>query len=250
MHHNIFNPIKEYNNYIVDKAQENQDKRKKEMGEYIPASQSGMCHRKHFYLALGQERKPFVKSSLRIMRLGTVMGEEFENAMNYWYNQTPANGGSLYQEIYMTSDTLGIAGHMDLLFVHDRIGYLYDWKTANSFKFKMLFNSFDGNPSINYELQLASYGLLAVEEGLCDEIAHLGLLYYNKDNSVIKQKEVPLEYIERAKMYWDDVKISTNNLTNPPQFGLGKSPVYKWECGNKGKYCDYSHVCPSPLLQK
>ena len=255
MHHDTFNPIKEYNNYIIDKAKQNQEKRKREMGGYIPASQSGMCHRNHFYLSEGQDRKPFVKSSLRIMRLGTVMGEEFEKAMNYWFeklnwNEDKKYHGEIHQEVYMTSDTLGIAGHMDLLFVYNRVGYLYDWKTANSFKFKMLFNSFDGSPSINYELQLASYGLLAMEEGLCDSIAHLGLLYYNKDNSVIKEKLVPLEYMDKTKMYWDSVKESTNNLTNPPQFGLGKSPVYKWECGNKGKYCDYSHVCPSPLLQK
>ena len=130
MHHDTFNPIKEYNNYIIDKAKQNQEKRKREMGGYIPASQSGICHRKHFYLSEGQDRKPFVKSSLRIMRLGTVMGEEFEKAMNYWFeilnwNEDKKYHGDIHQEVYMTSDTLGIAGHMDLLFVYNIVGYLF-----------------------------------------------------------------------------------------------------------------------------
>ena len=151
-----------------------------------------------------------------------------------------------FREVYLQSKKLGVGGHMDLLLVDkDNKGYLWDWKTANSFKFKTIFGRKDYGPvSNNYELQVATYGLLIEENKLCDEIVHLGLLYYNKDTSVIKEKLVDLSYMRKAEEYWLNVKNDTNTFLTEPNFGIGKVPVYKWECG---KYCSYSHICESPF---
>ena len=143
-------------------------------------------------------------------------------------------------EDFLQSDKYMVGGHMDLLIVDTNTGKarVWDWKTANSFKYKMVFNGGFGNPSTNYELQVATYGLLAIDNGLCTEIEHLGLLYYNKDNSIIKEKVVPLEYMDKCEKYWAEVKT----IQNEPNYGLGKVPVYKWECG---KYCPYTDYCDS-----
>ena len=120
-------------------------------------------------------------------------------------------------------------------------GYLYDWKTSNSFKFKNIFSGKNSNPSINYELQLGTYALIAVEMGLCDSIVHMGLVYYSKNDSKMQEKQVSRDMIEAAERYWKDVSLS---CLGEPSFEEGKSPVYKWECG---KYCNYALICPSPL---
>ena len=237
-----YNPIDMYTDYVVAEAAKNKEKRAKENTGYLEASQAGMCYKKHWYRQQNQEPKPFVKSSLKIMRLGTVMGDEFDKGPRHWIEQQDTDV-ELYSEVLMKSETLNVAGHMDLLIVEpDGKGYLWDWKTANSFKYKMIFNANGaGSPSVNYELQVATYGLLAIENGLCKTIEHLGLIYYNKDNSSMKEKIVDLNYMEKARKYWLDIPVVE------PNYGMGKVPVYKWECG---KYCNYSHVCGSPFLTK
>ena len=49
--------------------------------------------------------------------------------------------------------------------------------------------------------------------------------------------------MQKCENYWLDI----NKDGVEPNFGLGKVPVYKWECG---KYCNYSNVCNSPYNTK
>ena len=257
----MLDPIKIYNRYVKKEAEENKEARKIKNEGYLEASSAGMCHKKHYYRMIGATPKDIQLSSLKIMRLGTIMGQDFEDSMRDWIcseenicsdeesykrpNSEQIGRYKVYMEDFLQSNRLMVGGHMDLMIVDTTTGKarVWDWKTANSFKYKMVFNGGFGNPSTNYELQVATYGLLAIENGLCTEIEHLGLLYYNKDNSIIKEKVVPLEYMEKCENYWLDI----NKDGIEPNFGLGKVPVYKWECG---KYCNYSNICGSPYNTK
>ena len=209
------NPITAYEEWVAMENDTNQEIRKKNDG-YMSASSAGMCHKKHFYSMQKVETRPFEKKSLLIMRLGTVMGQDFVKYFDYLSEDSPV---TCFREVYLNSKELGVGGHMDLLLVDENNkGWLWDWKTANSFKFKTVFQGGYGSPSTNYELQVSTYGLLALENKLCEEIAHLGLLYYNKDNSTIKEKIVDLNYMDKAEKYWRDVKASTNSFLTEPMF--------------------------------
>ena len=72
--------------------------------------------------------------------------------------------------------------------------YVYDIKTINSWSWRFKFGrKKESKPSIHQELQLGTYGYGVKEEfGRCDG---LFLLYYNKDNSDIRQAEVDLDFI-------------------------------------------------------
>jgi len=114
--------------------------------------------------------------------------------------------------------------------------YVYDIKTINSWSWRFKFGRKKENkPSIHQELQLGTYGFAIREEfGRCDG---LFLLYYNKDNSDVKQLEVGLEFIDQSYNYWTRVQdLHKNGL---PSLQEGESPVMEWEC----KYCQYKDLC-------
>ncbi len=133
-----------------------------------------------------------------------------------------------------------------MVLVENGIGKMYDWKTCNSFKFKHIING--NHTSENYELQVGTYSLMALEMGLCKEINHMALLYYSKNDSKMKEHIISDDAIDKAKAYWKDVEYNVRMKGEPLmkdiEFKEGVAPVYKWECG---RYCDYSLVCPSPL---
>ena len=114
--------------------------------------------------------------------------------------------------------------------------YVYDIKTIGSWSWRFKFGRKKENkPSIHQELQLGSYGFAIREEfGRCDG---LFLLYYNKDNSDVRQLEVGLEFIDQSYNYWTRVQDLHKNGLPPLQ--EGEAPVMEWEC----KYCQYKDLC-------
>ena len=114
--------------------------------------------------------------------------------------------------------------------------YVYDIKTIGSWSWRFKFGRKKENkPSIHQELQLGSYGFAIKEEfGRCDG---LFLLYYNKDNSDVRQLEVDLDFINQSYNFWTKVQdLHRNGL---PHLQDGESPVMEWEC----KYCQYKDLC-------
>ena len=234
------NPIEVYNDYLIKKDAEHQIERKKDNPNSFEASSAGLCMKKHYYKKIEAPKKPVDSDSLRIMRLGTIMGEDFAKALD----GIDSPNTEIYQELLVESKKLGVVGHLDLLIVEDGKGYLYDWKTANSFKFKKVFTSTETN---NSALQVGTYANAVLEMGVCEEIVHMGLLYFNKNDSKMKELILNMDNIDKAKKYWE----STNKLVKyaiddqmEPEWATGSVPVYKWECG---KYCNYSKICNCPL---
>ena len=101
----------------------------------------------------------------------------------------------------------------------------------------------DKNPSINYELQLATYGIgLGNEYDITD--VDLSIMWYNKDTSAMREENVSNLYMEEAFNYWTELNEVNDNISQPEELIPGKDenvPVYNWEC----KYCEFQgKYCP------
>ena len=114
--------------------------------------------------------------------------------------------------------------------------FVYDIKTIGSWSWRFKFGrKKESKPSIHQELQLGSYGYAIREEfGRCDG---LFLLYYNKDNSDVKQLEVDIDFIDQSYNYW--IRVQDLHRNGLPSLQDGESPVMAWEC----KYCQYKDLC-------
>jgi len=243
---NVPNPLDIYNLYLNKLDKETMVKRKEDANGHYFASGAGLCIVKHYYDFKGVDKKEKDNTSKRLLRLGTIVGNDFEDAMQ-WYNDGSV-GFTLHTEGHIVDDDYNISGHFDLLIVNDDTGegYLYDYKTANSYKFKMLFGrNPDSSPSTNYEYQLGTYGMmLNKSDTYCDKIVYMANLYINKNNSVVKTKEASLDYIDFAEGYWKSVNKYRGD--KKPDFG-SFAPAYSWECN---KYCDFLDICDSPLKKQ
>ena len=70
----------------------------------------------------------------------------------------------------------------------------------------------------------------------------MSLLYYNKDNSTMRESVVPLTYVDQARRYWHT--INEEHSKGLPLFKLGTSPVHKWVCN----YCQFKDHCNPPNI--
>ena len=117
-------------------------------------------------------------------------------------------------------------------------------KTAADYSFKKLFGQVKAysNPMQHHEMQLATYGYGVKEQfGRLDAMY---LLYYNKNNSVMNWKQVPLPLLSTSYMFWANVK--KEHSKGLPGFRDGVSPVMKWECN----YCQFADHCETPYRTK
>ena len=210
------------------------------MDKWYGGSSSGSCRRKLFYKVNSYEKTNATnQSSLRKMRLGTIFHEDMEQALEMFNNKSEENDwdkGKFHIESELRVPELNLRGFSDAIF-EDTDGkiYLYDFKTAGSFPWKLKFGK-SGNPNDErYALQLGSYGL-AVKENF-GRLDGMALVYYNKDNSDMRTVQVPLHYMEKAKAWWTE----TNNVhaKGLPALKPGENPSAAWECN----YCDWKNLC-------
>ena len=235
-----------YRDHLLNENETNRQNRYEGKESYYSGSGSGFCSRQHYYKCIAQEKKsnePNSKS-MRIMRLGTIWHDDIERALTslpeeqYWmYNLK-----KIYHEQEVVLEDINVRGHYDALFVTEDDEYLlYDFKTVGSFPWKLKFgrNGEKQEIGIKHELQVATYGI-AVKRRF-RRIDGLYLLYYNKDNSSLKEVSVPLSRIDDAMEYW--TSVNAEHEEGLPEINLGISPVEKWECN----YCDWHTLC-SPNL--
>ena len=77
-----------YSQYMDAKQEENRKERYEGMEDYYHASGAGFCSRKLYYQSIEKAKetnKPNAKSS-RIMRLGTIVHNDFEEALSLYNN--------------------------------------------------------------------------------------------------------------------------------------------------------------------
>ena len=216
-----------YDDHLLNKNEAHRKKRYDGKEQWFHASASGMCMRKHYFQHIAKVKpKPVNEDTMRLFRLGDLVHEDIQNALREYAEN---NGSKIYIEKEIQLPEVNVRGFLDIIVIDD--GILYDIKTCNSWKWKNLFGRYpDPNPSINYHLQLGTYGWW-YEKSSRKKLKKLCLLYYNKDTSKMRELDVSTSYIKSAKEYWIDAN-ERYEKGNPP-IELGVAPTYKWECNRQ-----------------
>ena len=249
-----------YAEYIDHKNKENVDARYSGEKRYFHASATGTCLRKHFFRINGvEESDQSTLVSNRIMRLGTIVHNDYENALKFQNEQKDKfidNNNTINSTIYSSKIEListegeiqipefGVRGFYDAVF-QMKTGevYLYDFKTIRSYPYRMKFGRDKSNIAKDNDLhsqQISTYGI-AIEKEF-GRLDGMFLYYYNKDSSVCKEVEVPLHYMDVARESWAEVQESCLGSV-PPPVKVGSSPKFNWEC----KYCNFITHCQETI---
>ena len=271
-----------YSEFLDSKNEEYKEKYKG-LEKSFSASAAGHCYKKHMFKITGAPQKEIEARSQRILRLGTIVHQDFEDAIKHYIN----NGTDLYATstsgkgkptVYYTRVSgeqdktfyvehridipkYNVVGHLDFAVAdkNNKDVYVYDYKTAASFKWSLKFGRKykDKNPNFNYEMQLSTY-LLGLQKHF-EEIdfqaksVQMSIIWYNKDTSRMREEIIQLDYVDMAKSYWEELNewrkeiekqdpnledYKSVNLTIPRFKEVGV-PFQDWEC----KYCPYEHIC-------
>jgi len=218
---------------------------------YSPSS-AGSCIKQHLFKELKTERDPLDQSSKFAMRYGNIIHDELQSSLKN-YLKVPENS-ILMIEKFLSNEELNLRGFVDILIWNpiENTGEIIDIKTIKAYKWQRMFGqkkNRDPNPSRKYELQLGSYGIM-FESELKSKVKELSLIYYRKDDGMMKKIIVPIRYLDLATEYWEEVKYVLRDTDgNPENLIPGESinvPVETWECN----WCSYASKCNSPFRKK
>ena len=149
------------------------------------------------------------------MRLGTLVHEDLEKAIDFYQKKHSDifndKAFKIYSEHQIRLPELKVVGHLDIAIRADKL-YVYDFKTAHSFKWRKMFGRVknrDPMPSVNYQLQLGTYALgMMKESDTKEDNVEMGLIWYKKDDSTIKQQIIENNWIDNAYYYWTELYLS------------------------------------------
>ena len=199
---------------------------KKVKGRYLGneswyhSSVSGMCLRKHYFgSAMQVEEPPRDVNTYRLFRLGEIVHTDIQTAVTLYAQQ---NGLPIFIENELRLDDLNVRGFIDLGFLEN--GMLYDIKTCNAWRWKLLFGR-NANPkevTKNYALQLGTYGLWFKRK--YGYLNGLVLVFYNKDNSRMREYVLDLDCVDKAEEYWKNTHqiITESKKENKPPIQTSK----------------------------
>jgi len=255
-----------YQDYLLVKNEENRKERYDGNEGWYHASGAGLCSRKLYFESVekAQPTNPPNKSSMRKMRVGTILHQDIQDSLilyNNIYNNISQDNiehnisqNNITQEYNVKFDvegeirlpSLNVRGFYDVVskdFSADKDTpkiKLYDIKTTASFSFARKFSSKLSSPqeNRNHYLQLGTYGLGLREK--YGDIDQMSIIYYNKDNSTMREVVVPNMFIDEAKRYW--YSINEEHSKGLPGFNFGTSPANNWICG----YCQFKSRCNPP----
>ena len=248
---------------FIDLKQEDNNKERYEGNEHwYHASGAGSCSRKLYFQSVEkiQPSNAHDDKTKRLLRLGSVIHDDIQSSLtrahartfkgtsNKSLNKEKENKNKekeieFHVEGEVTIDELNVRGFYDIV-AKDNTSpeqpvYLYDIKTCGGWSWKMKFGKKKQlNPSIQYELQLGTYGY-AIKQ-LFGRLDGMFLYYYNKDTSDMRAVEVPLTYVSRAYLCWKN--INDEHKQGLPNFRVGVSPVQGWQCN----YCQFKDLCNPP----
>ena len=228
-----------YHEFLLAEGVKHKEKYDKFSG-WFSASSAGSCHRKQWYKINNYEETPPEIRPLRVMRLGTIVHRDLEQAVSLYSTSNKMDDVTIYSEYRVEIPEINVVGHLDLAVSHADKLYVYDVKTAHSFKWKKIFGrNVDPNPSVNYQLQLGTYalGMMKQLETKDEDDVEMGLIWYRKDDSMMKVQLIDTDWIQNAFFYWTELKDSIEE-EGKPKIGSYNTPVYNWEC----KYCNYHKI--------
>ena len=207
------------------------------------ASGAGLCHLKHYFRHIKADRKENSFDSMCKMRLGTLVHEDIQNALQYIYDDY-----KVMCEIPVKYKN--VKGHLDIAIeIDEKNVMLIDIKTMAAYSWSKKFGrDKQTDAAIWNKLQLATYSL-GLKEDYGYEHVHMYLLNYNKNTSAMKFEPVNAGFFENAaSAYWHEVEVMVHQLVEDPLRieQLIDGPVHNWECN----YCDYSDTCPVKYVKE
>tara|TARA_R110000824_G_scaffold100738_3_gene239416 strand:- start:547 stop:1278 length:732 start_codon:yes stop_codon:yes gene_type:complete len=235
-----------YNEYI---KKENAKHKENYVGyeDWFSASSAGSCLKRQYYKHIKTEPTDLPNAqSLRKMRFGTILHKDVENAIN-WYKEhhkeeLEKDNMEIVTEYKVKIPDLKVVGHLDFAIKNNEKAEIYDLKSAHEYTYKLYAKKL-GKTSDNrsYNMQVSTYGLaFSLEHDLEDFKCYL--LWYNKNDSRMNTKEIPIQYADNALFYWTDVNEIIETITEPNQLKRGVDdgvPFEKWQCG----FCEFSSIC-------
>lgn len=241
-----------------------QSEYKREKGQFH-ASSAGSCYRKQLYNYYDFPEDEVPEKLLAKFRLGTVIHEEVEKAIESSYVYEGAN--RLYIEQKVSIPRLNVVGTYDVgeyivdeIEEKDKIIFnLYDIKSSAAYPWQKMFgirkNRVPGTDK-NYRLQLGTYAI-AIKEYHDKSPSHypldvinMYLVFFKKDDSQIREVFVDNKWMSEADMYWTQLNIYLGeyerDFEDELTFGIPGVPFRGaegnyWECN----YCNYASICPS-----
>ena len=245
-----------YESYIDSENEKNRLERYEGREGFYKASSSGFCSRKIYYESVEkiEPTNPVEPKGKRIMRLGTVVHEDLQNALVYHNNIINKEIDNKEKEIKnkqkerfhiektIEIKELNVRGHYDFVLENDKV-YLFDFKTIANWSYSKKFgHKKDFDPSIHQELQLGTYGYAIKEE--FGRLDGMYLVYYNKDNSMMNSMPVATSFTSRAYNFW--YNVNEEHKRGLPPFRDGVSPVQSWNCS----YCPFLDHCKPPNVKR
>ena len=251
-----------YHEYLNHKNEQNRKDRYEGNEGWYHASGAGFCSRKLYFESVEKAKptNPPKEKNSRIMRLGTIIHEDIQNALIYYNNinnninnkslksniaeiNLPNGGFEIEGEIILKD--LNVRGFCDVIVEDytdsedDPYIRLYDFKSVGNYGFRKQFSSkFTKEDPMTYFMQLSTYGLAVKEK--YGNLDSMDLIYYGKDDSRMKKLPVDLMYLSKARRYWH--VINDEHSKGLPIFKLGTSPYKEWMCN----YCQYRDHCRPP----
>ena len=253
-----------YHDYLLHLNEKNRQERYEGNEGWYHASGAGLCSRKLYFESVERAKptNPASKKSMRIMGLGTAMHKEIQSSLLYYNNyinkeyinikekkEIPSNKKktvTFHIEGEIKIESLNVRGFYDVISLDtagsntNPIVKLHDIKTIGTFAWSKRFSKTKPVESGHHYLQLGTYGMAIKEQ--YGNLDGMSLLYYNKDNSTMRESVVPLTYVDQARRYWH--VINEEHSKGLPIFKLGTSPVQKWVCN----YCQFKDHCNPPSI--
>tara|TARA_R100001244_G_scaffold17967_2_gene19038 strand:- start:3856 stop:4632 length:777 start_codon:yes stop_codon:yes gene_type:complete len=213
------------------------------------ASSAGSCLKKQWYRYHNiEESNVPKKQDMRKMRLGTLVHKDFENAVKFYIDRIYRGDYNIKTEHEVNLEEYPITGHIDVAMVHksENKAWIWDYKTAAAFSWKKTFGRHSNEfHHINYGLQVATYAM-----GLCDTEStiksyfdiEMGLIWYKKDDSSMREQTIPENFLFEAHNYWDDTLRFVTEIKDETEIKAKVNegiPFKSWECN----YCNWKTIC-------
>ena len=240
-----------YNDYLTEIESVNKlNYQKKNPNKYYRASAAGHCFKKHWYTINGYEGKSSGDDrSKRLLRLGTIVHEDIEKAIDWHDNKISDDLSNEYNVSFHTEyavliEELNVMGSADIVLLDSEgTASVLDIKTTHSYKWKMMFGrNKDPKPSRMYELQLGTYALgVCNQENINPDSISMYLVYYKKDDSSMKYVDINPVWMDNAAEYWvtlNETLSLVKEEADLPRDTLNV-PIENWEC----RYCQFESIC-------
>ena len=239
-----------YNDYLLEISEKRREELNKtrptDISYYRPSS-AGMCSRKIYYETIlrADVTNDIDKRVRRLFRLGNLIHEDIQaafekiNKSDSYFSIYNIYINNIYTEKEIVLKKIRVGGFLDLLVeVKDGGVFLYDIKSIGAFQYKKNFSRMKERrePSIHQELQLATDGLWVEKE--YGRLDGMYILYYNKDNSLLRWKEVSSDRLLTALGFWERIN-DEHSSSSLPTLQDEISPVASWECN----YCNFKDKC-------